>query len=412
MREKKFGLIRNNWKMKASIVSIAFIFLAFILFHYYQIAKDTFSMMANTVYPGKRFSTGGDLIDGKLFADFFSMFMSDDHTPTQWQNICEASGAIMFFPIIFYALIFYYFKYKKTDVLLLSLSTFLLFGLVYVLAGFPAFLSKSTLFSMSPAFRSLPVIGVGNCILLICYIGSDKLEVKKSSFSWIECGVLAIATFLFMKIISSHINKSTENFFTSRQVNIATALVVIGFLLTRFKDFRFVKPALCLVLFIMVISNAGVNPLTKGLSPILENPLTVASREIHKKDPEAGWALFGDMRLTNLIKATGSNILNGVKYVPPLEIMKILDPKGVNDSIYNRYAWITMSMYINWKDTVFFKQTFQDGYTIFMDPCSPRLKQLRVKYFVFAHKPQDPEIRCMTKLSENAGLFIYKRNDE
>ena len=412
IREKKFASIKDGWQAKTLIISIAFLLLGVVLFHYYQIAKDSFSMMLNTVYPGRRFSTGGSLINGKLFADFFSMFMSDDHTPKQWQNICEASGAIMFFPIVFYSLFLYYFKYKKIDPLLLSMSVFVIFTLLYVLVGFPSFLSKITLLSMSPDFRTLPVIGIGNCMLLVCYIGSKKIENKKSSFSWLEFGILAGAILIFMILVSSYINKSTGNFFTSSQVAIATVLVTTAYLLTRFKDFRFAKPALYIVLAIMVISEAGVNPLTKGLSPVIENPLTVAAKEIHKKDPEAGWALFGNTRLANLVKAAGGNILNGVKYVPPLEAMKILDPSGKKDSVYNRYAWVTLKMYIDGKDTVAFQQTYNDGYTIFLDPCSPKLKQLKIKYFVFDYKPQDAETRCMTKLTETAGLFIYKRNDQ
>lgn len=368
--------------------------------------------MMNTVYPGRRFSTGGDLREGKLFADFFSMFMNDTHTPKLWQNICEASGAIMFFPMVFYSLFFYFFKYKKTDPLLISLAVMIVVSLVYTLAGFPNFLSKITLFSMSPAFRTLPIIGVANYVLLICYLGSRKLEIRKSRFSWIEMGILAVVTILFVRIASSHINKVTENFFTNTQVNIVTVLVLVSYLLIRFKDVRFAKPALAVTLLIMVISEAGVNPLTKGLSPILNNPLRQVAADVHKKDPNAAWALFGNIRLTHLVKSTGSNIINGVKYVPPLEVMKTLDPDKLNDSVYNRYGWASMKNYIDLKDTVIFRLTYQDGYTIFMDPCSPRLKQLNVKYIVFDYKPQDQEIRCMTKLAETSGIFIYKRNDE
>ena len=190
-------------------------------------------------------------------------------------------------------------------------------------------------------------------------------------------------------------------------------LVVLSYLLIRYKDFRFVKPALGLVLAIMVFSQAGVNPLTKGLAPILENPLRQVTAEIHKKDPDAGWALFGNARLTHLVKSTGSNIMNGVKYVPPLEMMKTLDPQGINDSVYNRYAWVSMKkIVLPQTDTVIFRKTNQDGYIIFMDPCSPRLKQLNVKYFIYDHDPDAEEIRCMTKVKDTVGLYIYKRNDQ
>lgn len=237
------------------------------------------------------------------------------------------------------------------------------------------------------------------------------MEVKKPVFSWIETGILAVACLLFIRIVSSYINKSTENFFTANEVNITTLFVVLSYLLIRFKDLRFARPALYSLLIIMVIPNIGINPITKGLSPLLENPLTQTSKEIRKKDPEAGWALFGNDRLANLLKASGVNILNGVKYVPDMEVMKVLDPGRKRDSIYNRYAWITMKAHIDGKDTVIIRQTFNDGYTIFMDPCSPKFKKLGVKYFVFDYTPQQAELRCMTKQAQIGQLTIYKRND-
>jgi hypothetical protein len=376
-------------------------------------------MMLNTVYPGRRFSTGGGLKDGKVFAEFFGIFMTDTHTPAYWQNICEASGFIMFFPIVFYAMGYYYFKTKKTDPLLISISLFLIIGLLYVLVGFPAFLSKITLFSMSPDFRTLPIIGVGNCFLLICYISSSKMEIKKEKISWVELGVIAASTFVFMLIVTSQINKATESYFTSTQVSVAIVLIVISYLLTRYKNFRFVKSALLILLIGMVIPNANVNPVTDGLAPILENPLVVDSKAIHDQDPSARWALFGNTRLTHLLKANGIDMFNSVKLVPPMNDMKVLDRTGRYDSIYNRYAWMTMNSNqvsqffdVNWNDTVMFRQTFQDGYTIFIDPCSPKLKQLGVKYFVFDTVPSPKEVRCMTMVKENLGLYIYKRNDQ
>jgi hypothetical protein len=419
IQKKSFQTIKENWRLKSIVFGVSLVILLLFTYHYYNLVRETYTMMLNTVYPGRRFSTGGNLKDGKVFAEFFGMFMTDTHTPIYWQNICEASGFIMFFPIVFYAMGYYYYKTKKTDPLLISISIFLLIGLLYVLLGFPVFLSKITLFSMSPDFRTLPIVGVGNCFLLICYIASSKMEVKKEKVSWIELGVIAAATFVFMMIVTAQINKATENYFTSTQVSVAIALIVVAYLLTRYKNFRFINSALLILLIGMVIPNANVNPVTKGLAPILENPLVVDSKEIHEKDPSARWALFGNTRLTHLLKANGIDLFNSVKLVPPMKDMKVLDPTGKYDSIYNRYAWMTMNSKqvsqffdVNWNDTVMFRQTFQDGYMIFIDPCSPKLKQLGVKYFVFDTVPNPKEIRCMTKLKENAGLFIYKRNDQ
>ena len=420
-QRKNFQIFKDHWRLKAIVFGAAVIILAIFTYHYYSLVKDTYSMMLNTVYPGRRFSTGGDLREGKVFAEFFGMFMTDTHTPIQWQNICEASGFIMFFPIVFYAIGYYYYKTRKTDPLLVSIIIFFLIGLTYVLIGFPAFLSKLTLFSMSPAFRALPIVGLANCFLLICYIASPRTQLKKEKFSWIEFAIIAAATFIFILLVSSGINKATEKYFTSTQVTIVTVLVVASYLLIRYKNFKYVSLALYLTLIGLVIDNVNVNPVTKGLAPVLENPLVVDSKEIHDKDPQARWALFGNTRLTHLLKANGIDLFNSVKLVPPMTDMKVLDPTGKFDSVYNRYAWMTMNSKqfaqyygVNWGDTVLLRrpESYQDGYTIYMDPCSPRFKQLRVKYFVFDTVPSQNEVRCMTQLKGNAGLYIYKRNDE
>src|SRR6185503_8552020 len=158
------------------------------------------------------------------------------------------------------------------------------------------------------------------------------------------------------------------------------------------------------------------------------------SKEIHDKDPSARWALFGNTRLTHLLKANGIDLFNSVKLVPPMKDMKVLDPAGKFDSVYNRYAWMTVNskriaqnLGVNWGDTVVLQRPegYQDGYTIYMDPCSPKFKQLGVKYFVFDYLPDQKEVRCMTLLHsipvviQDPGqgpapttICIYKRNDE
>ena len=88
--------------------------------------------------------------------------------------------------------------------------------------------------------------------------------------------------------------------------------------------------------------------------------------------------------------------------------MAVLDPKA--DSIYNRYAHVDMHTFINGSDTVALQLLGNDGYAIHMDPCSPRLQRLGIKYFVFTYKPTLAETRLMTPI-DTVGAFIYKRND-
>src|ERR1700757_1842580 len=143
---------------KTIVVIVVVLIFTLFAYHYYLLVRNTYAIMLNTVYPGRRFSTGGDLISGKLFVEFFGVFMSDQHFPRQWGNICETSGFFMFFPIVFYCIVYDYVKSKTIDPVLVALSVYIVAGLIYVLVGFPTLLSKVTLISMSPAKRFLPIL--------------------------------------------------------------------------------------------------------------------------------------------------------------------------------------------------------------------------------------------------------------
>ena len=411
LREKNFKTIAEIKWVRAGIFSVTAAILLTFFYHYYGLAKGTFDIMLNTAYPGKRVSTGGDLIDGKFFSEFFGMYMTDVHVPQQWLNICEESGFLIFFPIIFYGMAYNYFKSRKFDILQVAISTYILISTVYILFGFPLFLSKISLFSMSQACRVLPVLEVGNCVLLICWLGSKELK-HANRFSWLEFGVLLLATLIFGRLVCNNINSKTDNFFSSEQVAVVTFLITVMYLLIRYKHVKYATAVLVLLLLGINISNLIVNPLTAGLSSVSTNPLVGMTREIHQTDPRARWAVFGNQTLANLLKASGVNIFNGVKSVPLLKEMSILDPAGKNNLIYNRYAHINMATYIDGKDSVAFKLNVADNYSILMDPCSPRLKELEIKYFLFSYRPQGAEIRCMVPVKDTLGLFVYKRGDQ
>jgi hypothetical protein len=85
---------------------------------------------------------------------------------------------------------------------------------------------------------------------------------------------------------------------------------------------------------------------------------------------------------------------------------------AVDPSIYNRYAHIDMQTFISGNDSVNFKLTADDAFSIFIDPCSSRLQKLGVKYIVFTYKPKAAETRCLTPVDTSSIFFIYKRNDK
>ena len=75
LTHKRYNIIKQGIKWKASILIIALFVLGIFLYHYYTLVKETYDILLNTAYPGKRLTNGGDLENGKLFSDFFGMFM-------------------------------------------------------------------------------------------------------------------------------------------------------------------------------------------------------------------------------------------------------------------------------------------------------------------------------------------------
>ena len=412
LSKKEFRIIKEKWKFRAIVLSLTGLLLMFFFYHYWQLIKETVDLIMNTSYPGKRSTNGGDLVDGKLFSEFFGIYLADNHFPAQWLNICEASSFIMFFPVIFYVLIYNWIKSIKPDRLLLLLSGYIIVILIWIILGFPGFLSKISLLSMSPVYRTLPVLGVANCILLIVFLGSLSPN-PKIKFSWIEAIVLAIAFFILLKIITTNINNATGKFFSNETFTVSLLFTVV-YLLIRYSYIKYATPVVAIILLAITIPNFKIHPVTKGLSPILENPVVISTKEIQAKDPNARWAVFGNQAISNLLKVNGINVFNGVKVVPQLKDMAVLDPSGKNKFIYNRYAHINLISLVDGKDSVGFKLNenivVNDNYSIFMDPCSPRLNQLGLKYFIFTYQPQTAEVRCMTKVTDMGGILIYKRN--
>lgn len=412
LSKKEFKIIKEKWKVRGIVFSLTGLLLIFFFYHHWQLIKETVDLIMNTAYPGKRSTNGGDLVDGKLFSEFFGIYLADNRFPAKWLNICEASGFIMFFPVIFYVLIYNWIKSIKPDILLLFLSGYIILLLIWILVGFPGFLSKISLLSMSPVYRTLPVLGVANCILLIVFLGLIPPN-PKINFSWVEAIALAISFFVLFKVITTTINKATNNFFSNSETLTVSLLFAVVYFLIRYSYIKYARYGVAIILLAITIPNLKIHPVTKGLSSILENPVVISTKEIQAKDPKARWAVFGNQVISNLLKVNGINVFNGVKIVPQLKDMAVLDPTGKNNFIYNRYAHINLLSFIDGKDSVAFKLNenivVNDNYSIFMDPCSPRLNQLGVRYFIFTYQPKTAEVRCMTKITETKGIIIYKR---
>lgn len=405
-------LFSRLW-LKIGVLATASVCLGVIFFLFYHDAKSTVDVMTNTVYPGKRSETGGTGFIANWFSEYYAGWLVDNEKfPKNWLNVCELSHFITFTPVIAVCLVLYFTQTRKVDPLLAMLLAFVLFTLVYIEIGFPDFLAKLTLYNVSPTRRAQVPFGIANVFLAILYL--DYIRVHKLKVSG-RVSTLLVTFVIGLMLFAAWLNLTDSNgFYKVHQLIIPTLFFAgLNYLMLPVAVFSGKDVTIVAALALFTLPNLKINPVDKGMVPITEHILYQKVRELHLQEPKARWVVLGSQYLTYMVTATGVNQLSGVKNQPDFKTMRVLDPTAKRDSAYNRYAHTVYGSYIDpaHPDTVVIQNGFEDGYQVGLDPCSPKLRKLNVRYFIFDHVPQPVEVRCMKQVAKLGGIEIYRSND-
>ena len=410
LNQRDFSELLNNWPLKliGGILSVAV--LAGVFMAYFADLKPTLDAVTNTVYPGKRNELGGTGFIANWASEYFAWLMNDSKYPQQWLNYCELSHYLTFAPIIIPSLIVAFNLTRQIDWPLLLLSVCIITLYVWMEVGFPGWLAKLTLLNMSPTRRTQIPLGIANVLLVLLYLNYLRRHSIRSQPVYT---VLGAALVVGLMVYAGYVNvNDAGGFFKWYQLFVPIAFFsALGMLLLPTLNFQYRLPVFCAGILLFVLPNIRINPVSKGLSPIIEHPLYQTVQSLHKQEPNARWVVYGSQFISYLVTATGVNLLSGVKFVPPRAIYKVLDPQMKRDSAYNRYAHTVYTSFINGTDSVYIQNNFEDGCMVAMDPCSPRLKQLNVKYIIFDHATQPVETRCMKSVATLGSIQIYRIND-
>jgi hypothetical protein len=402
----------DQFPIKAAGIAVALGLIGLIGFLYYRDAKPTLDLLLNTAYPGRRVDYGGTGFVGNWFSEYFnSFFITDQHFPATWLNTCELSHYITFAPVILLWLAYQWGSTRQVNFVLAGVALFVIFGWLWIEVGFPAWLSKLTLMSTSPTRRAQIPFGLGNVLLTILFLSDVRAPIAKN----LTTGrILALAGALAVAVLAIYqTSNAAPGFFKTYQLVLgALYFGVLTIILMPVWNMSYRVPVFCIGVVIALLPNLKINPLAKGLTPVTENVVYRTVDNIRQQDPEARWVVFGSNFLTYLVASTGVKQLSGVRYTPNFATMHVIDPTAKRDTVYNRYAHSIYRPYSNPTDTVVIDNGGSyDGYTVFIDPCSPKLKKLNVRYAIFDKVEQPADVRCMTLLSELGTLKVYRIND-
>jgi len=362
-----------------------------VIYWYRSYGKEYLNVILNTVYPGRRFSTGGEMNILSFFSGFYGMFLTQ--SKYFFVNVCETSSFIFIFPLL---IIFVkgLFNNKKINIILLCLLLYLLFFTYYIIFGIPKILAAITLISFVPSSRALIGIGFANAIFLVLFISNLKRNYGAKTF---VAAIISIIVFVLLYIFGTYFLEKIGVINYFEMLFTAVIISVIVYLLLRKKIIL-----ACILLFLMVfIPSIGTNPITIGFSYINNNPIIKFTGDIIKKDNHSKWLVYQGIEMPQFIKFVGANVFNGTKFPPDLKSMYLIDPEQKNKNVYNRYAKIEVH-YNEIVDDVKFDLLYADHYVIKINPCSKIVKDLGIKYIMIPNNYSE-------KILDDLRKFGYKQ---
>ena len=409
---KNYNVLWENKWVKLLVLAFSVTCVLSLVLYFFHETKETIQVISNTVYPGKRNETGGNYQFLWLFKDNFSWFMKDLVYPPNWVNSCELSSFLMLSPIASILIIYSWVKTKTVNVFFIPLLIFQAIVYTWFFIGFPEFIAKLTMFNVSTNARTFYIFGFANVVFTLLYLNQFRKTTENLTLTLRPAMAVNFLIILLVALVINYkLNVQADRFFSKPQFfNAAVIFAILNWLIVYYRESKILQYLFYTVCTIFIAGNIFVNPLCTGLSPFYDNKLFQAITEVRDKDPDAQWMTFGNSLFApNYLKAAGANCFNGVEFAPPLDKLHLLDPALKSESVYNRYAHIIDLPLTNARDTVEFEFVQLDLYNIKMDPSSPRLKKMGIKYVFFTYKPTDIEVRDMVLVKEIFGRYIYKR---
>jgi len=272
--------------------------------------------------------------------------------------------------------------------------------------GFPKVLANITFFSYTTSNRVMIGFGLINILIAAYYLFRYRRNFEREDlriFSAIYAFFIVIVyIYVGEKLMESYPQFISRDIFTIAFALIAGLLVYL--LLVRYQ-----KTFVLLFLFVSIAYTFFVNPIIFGLSPILNSDFSTVIQEIKKQEPpEVKWIVYNSLILGDYLVANGVPTLDATYSYPDLKLWSEFDPDHKFFDIYNRQGHVVFLE--SDSDTASFNLVQADYFTVKINPCSPTLSQVGVKFYVFM---QPVSYSCLEKIATvdypKMLIYVYER---
>lgn len=311
---------------------------------------DAIAAITQTVYPGARAETGGNMFL-ELFNYAANLFTTTDAAVVN-TNVCEAASVFGLFPfnIILAVAALYLLKKKgllKKEIPLILMLLLEAFFILYCAVGFPHVLAKLTLLYACQASRVVPIASLLNLMILIRAIQLLKKEATDLSFPKLLMWGVEIVQLVVLMILC--VKQGWTSYISSARACLLAAILVltmsmcIGYIYLKRSSLMKVG-LLVLTVTISFFSGAIVNPVNQGTDAVYAHSIVKEIQAQNNENPGKWAVINAAFPIINLPLLSGAPTINCTNVYPNMELWSKLDPNGSYADIYNRYAHIMINM--------------------------------------------------------------------
>jgi hypothetical protein len=371
-------------------------------------ALPAIRIVNQTVYPGRRISTGGDFVYSDLFRGAYNLLSNVSVDHPDLINQSEAASFYHLFPLVLLGLLLLPRLRKRFDVLGWLLVAQVVCVVLYMLVGVPEWFAKATLLKYVYATRADIALGLGSTFLCAYALSRMDGERTETVSSW-ETGRWLLGSLAIFLLFYHHgllLAARTEGVIPrSIVLLISLLLALLAYLFYSGRALAFAGAFSAL----LVVTSFWFNPLAGSLNAAYDTPLAQEIRRLSahgKNERPPLWLSFGSIQLGVLIYVLGGRSLTGVHFTPELALWRSLDPSGRYEHVYNRYARLSLSLSHD-PERVKFSTSGEGRVRVQLSPHHPELKAAGARYVIAKVKAfkRDPGMKQVYRAPGGYAIF-------
>jgi hypothetical protein len=334
-------------------------------------------LMSNTVYPGRRISTGGDYPFALLFKGMYNLD-TIYAAPQALINQCEAASFYYLFPAVLFGVCLSKRVRKSLGIIGWLLVSYTVGMVFFMLVGLPGKLAKLTLLSYAPPYRADIGLGLASIILCVYALARVK-EANGWGDRWerIVPWIAGAAMTVMLLLHGLFLTRKADGFPSPGKILFISLL--IGFLsywLLAGKSRIFFGVSAALI----VATSAFFNPLTTNLDHIYKSELAQQITRLNAQTPGRPlWLCYGGVQPGTLVTVLGGRSLSSTHWPPQISMWRSFDRTGVFDPLYNRYAQVNL-IYTKNENEVAFLSRQEDTLMVHISPKNPIVRGMGARY--------------------------------